>query len=278
MYSTDRQKQLDYTVASLRKMGLFGDCQKTLVVDQNLVTNIPQDFEVVRVPRVNKEFCWSSMWDAGVATACFEKVLYLDSDRLLPSNFLERIAEECCDGSFLFTSKHFTMLEWLSIEDSLRLLDADEMTFANMLVEQTFAGKIVFEPRFMMPNHAPGKNVMSGSTAFTRDTYFGLGGVDRWYRGHGAFADTDFHMAAASGNCKFVDLDLVELHCPHPKRDKGTELDTYTLRRLGLDNYIYYCHKWGVPMVFAETLASEIGVLKPHRYVTEQLGKLTNRE
>ena len=35
---------------------------------------------------------------------------------------------------------------------------------------------------------------MSGSVAFTKKTYIRLGGVDPWYRGHGAFADTDFSL------------------------------------------------------------------------------------
>lgn len=269
MYSTDRQKQLEYTVKSLQRMELYDQCQKTLVVDHNLVTFVPDGYEVVQVPRVNKEFCWSYMWDAGVETARYPIVLYLDSDRLLPPAFLRMVVDSVKEDSFVFTSQHFMLREWLPWDQCQEFLELTDI--ASRIIDPPYMGKLIFEPRFGNPTHTPGKNVMSGSTAFLKKTFRKVGGVDPWYRGHGAFADTDFHMTATAAGCEFIDLNVPELHCPHPKSEGKKELDSFTLKRLGLDNYIYYCKKWGVPMVYAETLASEIGVPKPVAYVAGKL-------
>jgi hypothetical protein len=206
------------------------------------------------------------MWDAGVASARYEKVLYLDSDRLLPPSYLEEVVPKIKDGVFVFTTQHFLMTEEMSLEQCKEAL-VDETLLAT-------TGKLRFDPRFAEPVHGPGKNVMSGSTAFTKTTYWALGGVDPWYRGHGAYADTDFHFTARVGGCRFLDLEVPEIHFIHPKRHGKKALGEMKLRRLGLDNFIYYCLKWNLPMALAENVAHECNLKRPAKYVEAKVKEL----
>ena len=271
MYSPDRQNALEIVLGCLQDMPLYMECQKTLVVDGKCNILLPE-WHIVEVPRVDDgKFSWANMWDVGVGTARHENVLYLDSDRLLPINYLEVLLPQIKDDVFVFTSNHFMMLKEMPLGACKRMLrDGVE----------DFVGCARYEPRFKDPVHGPGKNVMSGSTAFTKKTYYRLGGVDPWYRGHGAYADTDFHFTAKVGGCQFVDIGNPEYHYPHPKREGDQELKKMELRRLGLDNYIHYCYKWGLPMALAENIAHECNLRRPDKYVAvkaeeirEELGK-----
>jgi hypothetical protein len=209
------------------------------------------------------------MWAAGVGTARHDTVLYLDSDRLLPSNYLELVLENTKPGVFVFTSRHYIMLKDLPTEECIALLNNPH---TGVFMEEPYIGTFRYEPRYKNPIHGPGKNVMSGNTAFNRQTFLELGGVDTWYCGHGAFADTDFHMQASVAGCRFVDLQVPELHCMHPKLDdfNGT-ISENTLQLMGLDNFVYYCHKWGLPLVIAEGLAFRCGIKDARKYVRTRL-------
>lgn len=270
MYSPDRQRALEATISCLRDMPLYDQCQKTLVVDGR-VNVVPEDWWVVQVPRVYEDFCWSHMWEAGVASARFENILYLDSDRLLPPSYLELVVQQLRPRTFVFTSIHFMMLAELSVPACKKLFTTFE---EGGFVSPDFLGVARYEPRFKDPVHGPGKNVMSGSVAFTKDDYYQIGGVDPWYRGHGAYADTDFHFAAQVNGCKFIDLQLPEFHYPHPKKKDEDNLGVMELRRLGLVNYIYYLNKWGLPMNLAENIAVECNLRRPTKYVEKVLKDL----
>jgi len=119
---------------------------------------------------------------------------------------------------------------------------------------------------------------MSGGTAFTRTTYFKVGPVDPWYRGHGAFADTDFHQKAFIAGCKFVDLKIPELHLHHDRIDGERSLDHMEYMRLGLNNFIYYVRKWGLPKMYAEDMAYKLGVFQAKKYVTERFAQLEDSQ
>jgi hypothetical protein len=272
IYSIDRAKALDATISCLRDMPLYEKCQRTLIVDGK-IDKIPHDWEAVQIPRIKGKFCWGRMWDAGVGTALNETVVYLDSDRLLPRNYLELVAAAIKHDTFIFTSMHFLLLEEPPIDDCKKFLyRANIYGFAEI---KELIGKIRYEARLGEPFHGPSKNVMSGSTAFTRSTYYRLGGVDHWYCGHGAFADTDFHMQASVGGCQFIDLKIPELHWPHKKLDQDNiEINQQKLYKLGLDNFIYYCYKWDLPMALAEGLALRSGITRPSSYVDKKVRSL----
>ena len=271
IFSNDRVEQLQTTLSVLEQMDGIDYCQKTLVVDGKPEVLVP-GFETISVPRIRNGFCWSDMWNAGVCSARFDTVLYLDSDRLLPSNYLRLIEEKIQDDTFLFTSRHYMIKSTLQIDEYQSFLEDPR---SERITELPYLGCLLYEPRHRLPFHGPGKNVMSGNTAFTRNTFFRLGGVDPWYCGHGAFADSDFHMVAAQGGCKFVDLEVPELHCGHFKIDDRNEvIPNSSLYLLGLDNFAYYCNKWGLPINLVENLAFSAGVKDARKYVRSRLSQI----
>lgn len=267
MYSPDRRAALDFTISCLKEMQFYESCQKTLIIDGKH-NEFPEDFEVIKVPRLRGEFNWADMWNAGVCSARHDIVWYLDSDRLLPSNYMNLVLENVKESNFVFTSNHFLMLEKMTFSQCQRFIGGEEDIF----LDEEFMGKVKYEARHGKPVHGPGKNVMSGNTAFLKSTYEKLGGVDRWYKGHGAFADTDFHFHAFLNDCDFVDLGVYELHYKHDKLDDGKKaLNNVQLYQLSLDNFIYYCKKWDLPMVLAENFALRSGISKPEEYIQEKL-------
>lgn len=269
MYSGDRAKALSYTIGCLKQMSLYENCQKTLVTDGQTPVSV-EDWGVIAVPRRNDKFCWASMWNAGISNAYHPGILYLDSDRILPANFLTLVQEKLEDDTFVFTSNHFQMLRELSLESCQRFLRRCDDP--DVYLDPEFVGSVIYEPLAGQPRHGPGKNVMSGCVAFTRATYVSCGGVDPWYCGHGAYADTDFHLQAHRKGCRFIDLGIPQLHFPHAKRSRlGKELSPEKLKLLALDNFIYYCRKWELPMSLAEDLAGKSGVKKPKIYVNNKL-------
>jgi hypothetical protein len=262
-HSPDRINALRATISCLEEMEFYEKCQKTLIVDEK-TDYIPLNFDLVRVPRVNNRFNWSRMWEAGVLTSKHSISLYLDSDRLLPRNYLSLVLENIQENSFVFTSRHFMMMREIALEECKDFLQRSQ---EDLFKDTKYFGKLRFESRYKEPITGPGKNVMSGNTAFYKSTYFKIGGVDPWYEGHGAFADTDFHLKAANCGCKFIDLESTEIHYMHKKLENNNALTEDELHKLSLDNYIYFCKKWSLPMVLAEDIAYKIKIENPKEYV-----------
>lgn len=276
MYSNDRKAQLEMVFKCLAAMSGFEACQKTLVVDGRLLDHFP-GWDVIQVPRVNGRFCWANMWNAGVATARHPVIWYLDSDRLLPSYYLDLITSQVKDDVFAFTSWHHNVQPGTSFDLCVEFLNEDP-DLTNFQKDRYLA-KIWYEPRFRLPTNSPGKNVMSGNTTFTKATFLKLGGVDPWYCGHGAFADTDFHVQAAKAGCEFMDLMVPEVHYHHVKLSEGgTPHLQKDIALQTLDNYIYYCRKWGVSMAMAESMAAKIKIPKPRDYIMNRIEYLSNKD
>lgn len=271
MYSNDREDAFLMTLRFLKEMPLYSDCQKILVVDGK-INRLYEDWNIVEVPRIDNRFCWAKMWDAGVFSSCNENILYLDSDRILPKQFLTKVTENLKDSVFLYTSQHFMMHKLVSYEDCCSFLNEEDP------YNPKFMGMFKFEPRFSKPIHGPSKNVMSGSTAFTKRTYIDLGGVDHWYCGHGAYADTDFHYQSFLHGCEFVDLKLNEIHYIHEKKGvDGLNVSNEKLQEMSLNNLIYYCNKWELPSTYAENIALKTRSIKDaKKYVAEKLEILRN--
>lgn len=268
MYSPDRIKALRIMLSFLDKMPFYKECQKTLVVDGrcNLVL---EDFEVIEIPRISYNFNWSRAWNAGVYTAKYPVIWYLDSDRLLPPQYIQMLKNYVKEDVFVFTSNHYLMLSEISPELCRDFVYREQRE--GILAEESFLGKIKYETRYLTPTHFPGKNVMSGNTAFLKSTFEKLGGVDKWYEGHGAFADNDFHSTASMNGCKFVDLKVPELHYYHEKREDEQALSDKELKKLSLDNYIYYCVKWNIPPNYPTVVAANIEIEDPTKYVRKKM-------
>lgn len=266
MYSSDRRTYLEKQIEHMRNMSLYDECQKILVLDGEL--NI--DFEELEVVSLNRgyDFVWSEAWDAGVNHCKNEKILYLDSDRLLPLDYLEKIEPLIQHDHFVYTSNLFTLCLWpgKGIVDNLLQMTPEQVREE---LKDLKEGMIIDDPRFKRPLPRHGKNPMSGNTAFTKTTFRQSGGIDSWYVGHGAFADSDYFMQMYKLGAEFVDVDdAVELHFGHTKKNKeGKNLTGRELGLLSLDNFIYYCKKWEISKQRVIEVARSWRVNNPEEYV-----------
>lgn len=250
----------------MRNMPLYDECQKILILDGEMNVDF-EELEVVSLER-GEEFNWAQAWWAGVLASKNDKILYLDSDRLLPLNYLERIEPLIEDNKIVYTSNMFTLCLWpgKGTVDSFLEMTPDEVREELRDLKE---GMIVDDTKFKAPVPRHGKNPMSGNTAFTKDTFINSGGVDPWYQGHGAFADSDFFMQMYKAGAEFVDVeDAVELHFGHTKKDEGGKnLSGREIGLLSLDNFIYYCKKWSIPKQRAIEVAKSWRIENPDKYV-----------
>lgn len=257
MFSPDRLPQLAQAVECMREMSLYDRCQKTLLVDDSDVTHpsLPE-WEHVKVSRPRKEFNWSRMWEVGVGHSRHEVVLYLDSDRVLPRDYLEAVLANARDGAFLFCRNLFSFRRAVGIHVVKNYRDGHTPESLKADYDR-HKDLLWYDPRFGLPCDGPGKGVMSGNTAFTRETFKRSGGVDPFYRGHGAWADSDFHRQCWGMGMGMVDLGRLELHLHHDKLAAGGgELAAHDVEVLSLNNYVRYCSKWNVDLDRARDVAS----------------------
>jgi hypothetical protein len=219
MYSADRLPQLKTMMQCLEAMEGFADCQKILVVDGQ--TNIrPEGWEVIEVPRPLGVFNWASMWEAGVDASTNENIIYLDSDRILPLDYLTKVEEVLKDNVVLFCGSLFNFKEY---HDPEEILDIQQTMTLDKIRDDWATYKVLFDydPRWRLPLNGPGKGPCSGNTAFTKTTFKRSGGVDPWFEGHGAYADTDYHKQLHEMGVEFIDMDVPELHLKRGAYDAG---------------------------------------------------------
>lgn len=207
IYSNDRKKQLDVTVSCLQEMAGYKHCQKVLCVDGITNVNIP-DFEIANVRRANKFFNWSDAWKAGVSAARFNNLLYLDSDRVLPKNYLTQVYENLEDDKFIYSKSLIRLKEFYPL-NVVKAIRDNPHQHSNLWMED---GRLPHPPNLSVL--FVGKNPMSGNTAFTRATWLKTGGIDNSFEGWG-FPDTEYYLRTWKMGMKFNTIDCVELHLQH---------------------------------------------------------------
>ncbi len=237
-YSNDRIDQFKIMSSCLKDISGYESCQKILLVDDQESNIHPEDFEIHTIKR-SGEFNWATMWEAGVKYSKHEICWYLDSDRVLPKNYMNLILDNICDYRFIYTSNLFEFNSYVDLDYCKSLKDIE----LGKIKKDFYKYNLKFDPRFKLPLYGSGKNPMSGNVAFTKKTYLESGGVDKSYESHGAFADTDFHMQCYKLGYEFLDLGTLELHLKHSKGLTDEQLNV-----LCVNNMTKYCKKWGLPL------------------------------
>lgn len=230
IYSPDRKPQLETTISCLQDMELYDECQKILCVDGETNVN-PKDFEIVNVKRPRKLFNWAAAWEAGITTSKFENILYLDSDRILPIDYLTKLKPLIKDNRFVYSKQLIRMLKNYNTEEIKQIRDGGKAEFA-------------IDHRLPHPPNTKivslGKNPMSGNTAFTKKTYKTTGGIDPFYEGWG-YPDTDYYMRTLQ--CEFVTIDCTEIHLLHPYA-----AETKDLKLMNLWNAARFAQKFNMEL------------------------------
>jgi hypothetical protein len=190
----------------------------------------------------------------GVDNSDEEKIIILESDRILPPGYFKNTIDSMKPGVVTSPKQMIKLSE-----------DVDDNTI-EFLVNNVHDRKDSLNYTHIRhhedrsdTNKMGQKNVFSGNTAIMKSDYIKAGKMDESYIGHG-WADTDMTdtVIKAGMEIQFIP-DVMEIHLFH-------ELKTYaTVNYLGdrfVENGLYYCKKWNLmrPAVLIEGLKKKIFV------------------
>ena len=239
LYSTDRKQQLMQTLSCLRDIDGFSACQTILCVDG--INNIKEDIEFIEIPRVNGFYCWANAINLGLERCKYDKVLYIDSDRILPVNFFDLIYEKIDDKRFCFPKYLYQFHYHVS-------LDVVKLVRDNFPKYQEY---VYHDPRvYNNPIDAVRrKNPMSGCVAFTKKGYEQSGGFDDTFIGWG-FPDIDYFMSTYKQSYEFMPINCNEFHLSHQYVNNNYDIknNRSLMRLMGLYNGVKFCKKWNLPI------------------------------
>lgn len=171
-----------------------------------------------------------TMTNYGVKAAESEKIVVLESDRILPSQYFVR-ALNAVRPKVQVSTRTMKKLTEPYTDEQIR---DGKMNFP-------FCWEGVVENR--SPTNQIGmRNMWSGNTAFWREDFMEADMMDENYIGYG-WADTDMCNKMKEIGVQDCWLDEVEYHLWHPPATYGTS----DQKELFLSNGIRFCQKWNVP-------------------------------
>lgn len=170
------------------------------------------------------------MCNLGVRLAKNEVVALLDSDRILPTGYFEKIYSKIKFRDFFSTWKLYKLQKDYTDE---------EIRLGNIDKEKDFK---------CIKNTACRKNLFAGNTVFCKQNYLESGGMDESYEGYG-FADTDMTRNIMVRKYNIIWQEDEELHLHH---SKGANLEKQFYEFLPeistAANALRYYKKWKLPI------------------------------
>jgi len=180
--------------------------------------------------KVNKHFnmeesemILAKMINVGVRNCSLNKVIVLESDRILPKDYFKNVENEI---------KPKTCITCKCMKKLTKNANDEEIT------NESFEYKDEYRSE---ENHIGLRNMWSGNTAFWRDDFFEADMMDEGYVGYG-WADSDMTNKMKEIGVKSIFQDEIELHLWHPSQTYGKT----NQKRLFINNGIRYCRKWGI--------------------------------
>lgn len=180
------------------------------------------------------------MINHGVEQAETDKVIILESDRILPAGYFAEVIRDLKPGCQISNSRMRKLLSPAS---------DDDIRTGNFKANDEFRSDI---------NALGQRNMWSGNTAICKCDYFKAGRMDETYTGYG-WADSDMTNATTMAGIVSVFKNYDELHLWHPSATYG-EGDQ---KSMFINNGLHFCKKWGVstPMWFREEIAKHRGIM-----------------
>lgn len=170
-----------------------------------------------------KEMMLPLVTNHGVDSTKSDKVIILESDRLLPPGYFASVIEEI-EPKITITCKNMKKLLKPATDDEIR-----NDTFEYRDENRTEANQIGV------------RNMWSGNTAIWKPDFYEAGKMDEAYVGYG-WADSDMTNRMEEIGVKSVFRSEIELHLWHPAATYG-QADQ---KKLFIKNGIYFCKKWDV--------------------------------
>lgn len=165
-------------------------------------------------------YCRSKMINTGVAASKGKILILLDSDRILPNGYFEKVCKKLKEYQCITTKNLWQLIE--SVSDQ-------------QIIQNNY--KAIEDPR-SVSNSMHRKGTFSGNTILYKDCFVDCGGMDESFVGYG-YNDIDFARSAIKKGKEMVFVTDKELHLYHEK--KGTQRERWASNVL---NGIKYCKKW----------------------------------
>jgi hypothetical protein len=160
--------------------------------------------------------------NTGVKYARYNKLIILESDRILPKNYFEEILQELKLGVMITTKKMNKLTAKATNEEIIN------GTYDSYCDDRSTNVKLGI------------KNMWSGNTACMKEDFENVGGIDEFYKGYG-WADCDMTLAMEKTGVKSIYKEnYTELHLWH----EGQTYGEGNQKQMYFDNCLYLCKKW----------------------------------
>lgn len=161
----------------------------------------------------------------GVKRSVSERLIILESDRILPKGYFADVLIQLQPGVQITTKK----MRKLKKEATDQEIKADAYEYDNEdRNEQN-------EPGF--------RNMWSGNTAICKSDFYAAGAMDETYTGYG-WADSDMTFRTQAAGIKSIFRPETELHLWHP----GMTYGDGNQKEMFIANGQRFCKKWNIPL------------------------------
>lgn len=162
--------------------------------------------------------------NTGIRNTSTDKIVVLEGDRILPTGYFDKIAEQLEMPKLQISTKRMKKLKCPTTDAEIQHDSYD------------------FQWENRSENNKLGmRNIWSGNTAFRKSDFLNAGCMDENYIGYG-WADNDMHLTMEKAGVKCMFNDDVELHLWHETLTYGVK----DQKQLFINNGIYFCKKWNV--------------------------------
>lgn len=227
-FHTARRANLIQTLTFLRNWhpDLIQNCELVTVCQDSISFELPVETwgRHAHFDLKLSEMSLPTVTNFGIDKTTSDKIIVLESDRILHPGYFEAVVSQLHDGIQITTSK---------MQKLTRECSDDEILGCTC----------PFNWEYRSPeNEMCVRNMWSGNTAFMKSDYYKSGRMDESYIGYG-WADSDMTLTMESHGVKSIYRDEIEIHLWHEPMTYGTA----DQKKLFIDNGIRFCRKWDKP-------------------------------
>lgn len=219
-FSSDRLNNLQQTLRFLSLESCFLNSQIILICN-DYIPKLEHNFRYLNLINLNSDiYCRARMCNIGVSESIFEKLVILDSDRVLINSYFEKYIKNLKENECITAKKIRQTYKDLTDEE---IKNGDYEYYIDHRSES---------------NEMHKKGMFSGNTIMHKSTYINSGMMDETYLGYG-YQDIDFESKVLKNSGVMNFVDEIEIHLFH---DRKQTKDNFT--KSNVLNGIKFCKKW----------------------------------
>jgi hypothetical protein len=192
----------------------------------------------------------------GVNVASSDKLIILESDRILPEGYFASVIDQLEEGVQITTKRMLRPLADLTDEE---IAKTDTRWAKDLPIEKYEGRRDGFNLEMRNEEAKPGeRNMWSGNTALMKSDYEKAGRMDEFYKGYG-WADCDMTLTMEGAGIQSIYRDEIEIHLWHEAMTYGEK----NKKDLFQNNGVYFCKKWkqSFPIFLRKQIANQKSTL-----------------